>query len=187
MGPPGGAPGCGPREPQWGLCYGDRSVGSGKWGMALADIILRLKEPKAEACCTGSELLASFRPVSRRKEKICHDPAGRLEWSLSSTHSCRDPSNPGLCRSFPSGCTACWARCWTLWITCINRTSSTGNRGPGCLRRKDTESPQASVPVGRIEGERCGPCSQEEGGTCPEHLPGLRRMSPPPPQPRNLQ
>lgn len=153
--------------------------------MALADIILRLKEPAAEARCTGSERLASFRPISGRKERICHDPTGRLEWSLSSTHSCRDSSNPGLCRSFPSGCMACWARCWTLWITYINWTSSTGNRGPGCLRRKDTESPRASVPMGRIEGERCGPCSQEEGGTCPEHLPGLRRMSPP--QPRNPQ
>lgn len=66
-------------------------MGSGNWGMALAGIILRLKEPEAEACCTGSELLASFRPISRHKERICHEPTGRLEWSLSSTHSCRDP------------------------------------------------------------------------------------------------
>ena len=53
-------------------------------------------------------------------------PAGFPEGSLPWMSSCGGPSaracgpcNAGPSRSLPSGCTMCWARCWTLWSSCI--------------------------------------------------------------------
>lgn len=101
------------------------------------------------------------------------DPRGCFEWS-------RGPWG-ALVRtscSLPSGCRSCWARCWTLWITCTNWTSSTGDQGARLLQEESTTSPWASLPVGGTEGGRCGPHSQDEGVHPPGAPPRLAENAP---------
>lgn len=101
------------------------------------------------------------------------DPRSCFEWSRGAWGALVRTS----C-SLPSGCRSCWARCWTLWITCTNWTSSTGDQGARLLQEESTTSPWASLPVGGTEGGRCGPHSQDEGVHPPGAPPRLTENAP---------
>lgn len=101
------------------------------------------------------------------------DPRGCFEWSRGAWGALVRTS----C-SLPSGCRSCWARCWTLWITCTNWTSSTGDQGARLLQEESTTSPWASLPVGGTEGGRCGLHSQDEGVHPPRAPPRLTENAP---------
>ena len=145
----------------------------------------------SRSSCTGSELLAAhFRPISRRRAGTGRDPAGCSEWPLTCLRRAAgrptwELSGPPVLASLVLSPVD--AEHAGPGVECAGVPAPAGHYPqvtgwPGCLRRKGTSwgwHLLVAAPGRGPKGERC---SWDKDGPLPlpEHLPGLKRTSPPP-------